>query len=234
MDLSWEKPLKPVIIKKKKRQMLYNKSLNLYKRKRTFDGINQLKYWKIIKKYINFKKKLNCLEIGSHEGQSAIFFLKNILLHKNSKLLCCDPWFKSHWLNLNPTNLCYEDVFNFNVKINKGGKKIKKFRGKNDSLYKKKWFKSEKYDIIYIDDIHTYESTILNIEKGFPQLKIGGVMIFDDYDAKYAIKEKYDKKGPAFWCDPVKKAVDAFIKKNKKNVKVIFHKYQMMILKTSN
>ena len=182
---SWESDKQ--IVKGKSRRLHYNKDLNLYKRQRTFDGIHHLVHWSVIPKHIDVNKQLKCLEVGSHEGQSAMYFLKNILKHPHSELLCCDPWIKSHWLNLTPSNLCYEDVFDFNIKnnINAGSYKINKYRGKNNQLYKEDWYQSDDntYDIIYIDDIHTYESTKLNIANGFPQLKVGGIMIFDDYDA---------------------------------------------------
>jgi len=244
MDSSWKKNREwesdKQIIKGKPRRLSYNKDLNLYKRQRTFDGIYHLGNWEVISKHIDVNKPLKCLEVGTHEGQSSMYFLKNILKNPKSKLLCCDPWIKSHWLNLNPSNLCYEDVFDFNVKnnIKLGSKnKLKKYRGKNSDLYKENWFKSKnnKYDIIYIDDIHTYESTKLNIENGFPKLKVGGIMIFDDYDKNFAIYGP-DKNGKdaAFWCDPVKKAVDELLKKEKNNIEIVFQEYQMIIKKIKN
>jgi len=230
---SWESDKQ--IVKGKSRRLHYNKDLNLYKRQRTFDGIHHLVHWSVIPKHIDVNKQLKCLEVGSHEGQSAMYFLKNILKHPHSELLCCDPWIKSHWLNLTPSNLCYEDVFDFNIKnnINGASYKITKYRGKNNQLYKEDWYQSDDntYDIIYIDDIHTYESTKLNIANGFPQLKVGGIMIFDDYDAKFATYEP-DKQGrdAAFWCDPVKRAVDEFVQSTNQ-IEIIFQQYQMIIKK---
>lgn len=234
MDNTWETVPKKnnIIIKGKSRQLEYNKDLNLYKRKRTFDGIHHLVHWNILSKYIDLNKPLKCLEIGSHEGQSAMYFLKYILNNPKSELICCDPWIKSHWLNLNPSNLCYEDVFDFNVRRNHGEDKIIKYDGLNSKLYKEPWFKNLKLDIVYIDDIHTYDSTVLNIKNCWPRLKTGGIMIFDDYEKKYAI---YDKKEAAKFCDPVKKAVGEFFfkeeEKNKKHIKVLFKQYQLIIQK---
>ena len=232
MDITFIKPQKPIILKGLKRQLRYNKQLNLYKRLRTFNGINKLYYWL---EYIKtpFNKKLNCLEIGSHEGQSAIFILKNILLHNESKLLCCDPFYKSHWNLIKKNAICYEDIFNFNMENNDKMKKIKKFIGLNSDLYKLDSFKKQNFDIVYIDDIHTYESTNLNILNCWSLINPGGYIIFDDYDANYAFKEKYDKKGAKFWCDPVKKSVDEFLDREK-TAKVIFKEYQIIIKKNLN
>jgi predicted O-methyltransferase YrrM len=223
-------PKDTVEIKNKTRQLLYNQDLNLYRRKRTFDGIIHLKHWNILNKYIDFEKPLNCLEIGTHEGQSAMYFLKYILKNPNSRLLCCDPFIKSHWLNLNPTNLCYEDVLDYNVKINNGENKIIKYRGLNTALFKETWFQDKTFDIIYIDDDHTYEHTLENIKNCFPKLKSGGVMIFDDYDAKYYIENKENDDGAKF-CYPVHRAVNEFIDKEQDHIKIIHKLYQIIIMK---
>ena len=222
-----------VEIKGKKRQLEYNEDLNLFKRRRTFDGIYHLKHWNILDKYFDFSKKVKCLEIGSHEGQSAMYFLHNILKNPESTLICCDPWIKSHWLNINPSNLCYEDVFDYNVKNNNGQNQIIKYNGTNTKIFVEPWFKKLKFDIIYIDDDHTYKHTIENITNCWPKLKKGGVIIFDDYDAQHYI---HTSSNPAHdegykYCIPVKKAVDEFITKNKKNINIIHKHYQILIQK---
>jgi hypothetical protein len=235
MNLEWEDEVKR--IKKKDRKLHYNEAINVYKRRRTFDGIRCLSEWLIIKDHINLKRKLNCLEVGSHEGQSSTFFLNYILLNPKSKLLCCDPWIKSHWIKNDPLGICYEDIFNYNMKKNDKHKQVKKFRGYNHDLYEKKWFHKEKYDIIYIDDIHTYESTKLNINNAYARLKKKGIIIFDDYDKKHFDMRNYKEgkdKPPSFWCDPVKKAVDQLIKKNKGDLKIIYKRYQIILQKLND
>jgi hypothetical protein len=212
-------------IKGKKRRLSINKELGIIKRRRTFNGLFYLDKWvPILEKHLDLDKKLNCLEIGSHEGQSATFFLKKILNHSDSKLLCCDPWFKSHWLNLRPSGLSYEDIFDLNIKDNP---KVKKYRGLNSNLYKEKWFEKQKYDIIYIDDIHTEKSMILNVKQCIPCLKKGGIIIFDDYDKNLALDYEYDRKTPKFWCDPVKKVVDALIDLGQ--MEILLKNYQVIL-----
>lgn len=233
-DSSWTKvPRNKILIKDKPRQLEYNKDLNLYKRLRTFDGINHLKNWDILENYMDLQRPLNCLEIGSHEGQSAMYFLKYILNNPKSSLICCDPWIKSHWLNIKPHNLCYEDIFDLNLNNNKGMDKIKKYRGTNSELFREKWFSDLRFDIIYIDDDHTYEHTLENIENCWPKLKEGGVMIFDDYDEKYFVNTSNNKAHDdgAHFCIPVKKAVDEFLEINSEGVEIIFKHYQILIRK---
>ncbi len=225
--LVYEKCLNQIVIKDKPRQVVYNKELNVYKRKRTFSGIVHLHHWSILNDYIDVNKPLHCLEIGSHEGQSTIYFLKHLLKHEKSSLLCCDPWIKSHWLNLHPTNLRYEDLFDFNIMNNDGQTQITKYRGLNTDLFKEEWFSETLYDIIYIGGGHAYKHALENINNCFPKLKSGGIIIFDDYDKHFA---DYDIDEAGKWCDPVKQAVDEFIKKTN-NIKIIHQLYQIIILK---
>lgn len=225
---------KAVKIRDKNRQLEYNEDLNLYKRKRTFDGINHLKHWGILDKYFDFNEKVECLEIGSHEGQAAMYFLHRILKNAKSTLMCCDPWIKSHWLEINPTNLCYEDVFDFNVENNNGENKIIKYDGTNTKMFKEPWFDEIAcYDIIYIDDDHTYKHTVENIKNCWPKVKEGGVMIFDDYDANHFVNTSSNPAHDigAKYCIPVKKAVDEFIENNKQNLTIIHKHYQILIRK---
>jgi predicted O-methyltransferase YrrM len=225
--MEWEKVEKN--IKGKIRRLHYNQELNLYKRRRTFCGIRCLIHWKILKKHINLNKILNCIEIGSHEGQSATYFLKHILTNKKSTLVCVDPWFKSSWSRTDPSVINYEDIFDLNMDNNDLNNQIIKYTGTNDQYYLLDRFKQKKIDIAYIDDIHTYESTKLNIEMLYPQMKKNGIMIFDDYDGDYC--DPNDKNAGHHWTDPVKKAVDEFIKDHRNDIKIIFQEYQIMIQK---
>jgi len=214
----------------KLRKLVYNKHLNLFRRQRTFSGILHLNHWNIIQDYIDLDSKLNCLEIGTHEGQSAMYFLKFILKNKDSKLLCCDPFIKSHWLYANPSGLCYEDVLDFNLKNNDTYNQVEKYIGKNSELYKDPEFSKMTFDIIYVDDDHTYLSTKLNIDHCWKALKVGGIIIFDDYNKEHYIEHKPNDGGEAF-CVPVYKALQEFLQSNQ-DYKIVFEKYQLILTKT--
>ena len=219
--------------KGKNRKFSYCEKYNVVKRSRTFDGLRCLpRSWGCLQNFLDLNGELNCVEIGSHEGQSATFFLKEILKNKDSKLTCVDPWIKSHWLKSDPTGLCYEDIFDLNMKLNDRYKQVQKFSGLNSDYYKTKEFKIQQFDIAYIDDIHTYESTCLNIKELYPQVIEGGIMIFDDYDCEYC--DPTDKNAGPQWTEPVKKAVDEFLEREKDNVEIIFQEYQIIIRKKHN
>jgi len=225
--MEWENT--SINIKNKDRQVCYNDELNLFKRKRTFCGIRCLNHWKCIGDHIDLTNKLTAIEIGSHEGQSAMYFLKNILINPESKLFCIDPWFKSSWSITDHSVLNYEDIFDLNKSNNDKNDQLIKYKGLNKDYYKTDEFKKLEIDIAYVDDIHTYESTKLNIDKLFPKLKIGGIIIFDDYDGKFC--DPNDPNAGYHWTDPVKKAVDEFIYYNINDIEVIFNNYQIIIKK---
>ena len=208
-------------IKEKNRKLSYCTELHLYKRIRTFNGIIHLHKWlPFTETLTSMDKPLKCLEIGTHEGQSAMFINKKILLHEDSSLLCCDPFIKSHWLNLRPTGLCYEDLWDYNHSNNK---KITKYRGKNSDLYKEDFFQNLSFDIIYIDDDHTSKNTKLNIENLVDKLNPGGLLIFDDYDYTKAILYADSAEN---YCTPVKTMVDELVK-----LPIIYKDYQIIFRK---
>lgn len=227
--MTWEKVL--VKLKDKERRLHYEKSLNLYKRRRTFDGIYALEGWSVLSKYINLDNPLNILEIGTHEGQSTTFFLKKIVKNKDSKITCVDPCYVSHWnRGKEDINLCYTDIFHLNMTNNDKDKIVDLFVGTGSDFYKTEQFENNKYDIVYIDDNHTYENTKLNIDKIFPRLSKGSIMIFDDYDKKYYNFVSTTKIGQDdLFCDGVHKAVNELL--HSEDVNIIYQRYQIIIQK---
>ena len=214
-------------IKGKDRKIDYCEELNLFKRPRTFNGIRSMIHWKYIADHIDLTKQLTCLEIGSHEGQSAMYFLKNILINPKSTLTCVDPFFKSSWSRTNQSIINYEDIWDLNKSNNDKNDQLIKYIGLNNDYYKTNTFNNTTFDIIYIDDIHTYESTILNIKECIPKLKIGGIIIFDDYDGNYC--DPNDPNAGFHWTEPVMKAIhDSSLIET---MEVVYRNYQVILKK---
>lgn len=220
-------PLNPIYFKGKfRKQFDYCPLLGSIKRRRTFSGIRTLYRWLIVQKHIDLTSPLRCLEIGSHEGQSASFFLRFILQNPQSKLTCVDPWYKSSWCRTDPTCLAYEDIFDYNMKsIDKQGQ-VSKFRGTGKQFYKSNEFKE--YDFVYIDDNHEYEGQLLNLDNIVPRVQKGGVIIFDDVEGRYC--DPNDKNAGHHWTDPVKKAIDDWIKVNPNKLQCIHSWYQRVYI----
>jgi len=212
-------------LKGKERRIEYCEELNLYKRPRTFNGIRCLNKWTCIADHIDLNNELTCLEIGTHEGQSAMYFLRNILINPKSTLTCVDPFFKSSWSRTDPSIINYEDIWDYNKSNNDFNDQLIKYTGLNSDYYKTKTFNDTTFDIIYIDDIHTYESTMLNIKQCIPKLKNGGIIIFDDYDGKYC--DPNDPNAGYQWTEPVMKAIDDSSLID--TMEIVYKEYQLIL-----
>jgi predicted O-methyltransferase YrrM len=120
--------------------------------------------WPIIFKDIPSNAKLNILEIGSYEGRSTIWFCNRF---KNSKITCVDIFVKDKEAN-----------FNNNIKETKIEHRITKVKGVSWKALKKV---DDKFDIIYVDAGHTVQEAMTDLCLSWPMLKVGGILIFDDY-----------------------------------------------------
>jgi predicted O-methyltransferase YrrM len=221
-------PFKHIELKGKVRKQLdYCPLLGSIKRRRTFNGIRTLYKWLITQKHLDLDLPLRCLEIGSHEGQSASFFLRYILKNPHSTLTCVDPWYKSSWCRTEPTTLAYEDIFDYNMKNIDKLNQVTKFRGTGKQFYKSTEFQ-ESYDFVYVDDNHEYEGQLLNLDNLVPRIRRGGFIIFDDVEGKYA--DPLDKNAGYHWTDPVKKAIEDWIKVNPQKLRCIHSWYQRIYI----
>ena len=122
-------------------------------------------YWhKIIIK--NFKT-FSYLEIGSWEGNSALFVLKN---YTTNNVVCVDLWVNDNEIN--------ENLENFKLNIKDFKNKFSFFRENSDSFFLKN---NEKFDIIYIDGSHEPTQVNKDLNNAWYFLNINGILICDDY-----------------------------------------------------
>lgn len=105
------------------------------------------------------------LEIGSWEGRSAVWLLKNILTGEGSTLECCDYGYKADTFRANTapwadrvTLRCGASYLML-TELRSGGE----------------------FDFIYVDGDHTPFGVLRDATLAWPLLKVGGLMIFDDY-----------------------------------------------------
>jgi hypothetical protein len=136
---------------------------------------NNAFYWDIFfKKFSLYKKKLQILEIGSFEGYSSVFFLKNF---KNSKLTCVDLW-KNNKEQKKFSMTKTERIFDKNTYIYK--KNLLKLKQSSDHFFKKNYNKNKFFDIIYVDGDHFYKTVFRDLINSYNVLKKNGLMIIDD------------------------------------------------------
>lgn len=158
-------------------------------------------YWnKILNK--NFKK-FSYLEIGSWEGNSALYILKN---HSTENVVCVDLWdIDNNFKELNKKNFD-----NFVKNLKEFENKYSYFKTTSDDFFLKN---NQFFDVIYIDGWHGTSQVNKDISNSWKFLKIGGIIICDDYFYGDIYKNSY-KDIPA-------PAINNFIKENKKNLKIL-------------
>ncbi len=128
---------------------------------------NQIPTWsKLLKKFEN--RKINILEIGSYEGRSATFMLEYL---PYSTITCIDPFFGD-------TNE------RFTSNMQSYGDRVIKIRSKANPILHDLNEAERKYDLIYIDGDHRRQPTFSHSVLSWPLLKIGGIIIWDDYKWK--------------------------------------------------
>ena len=152
-------------------------------------------------------KIINILEIGSYEGRSAIFFLN---FFNRSNITCVDPYFDSSYKNLNKI---YK-IFRKNMKPFKNFK-IKKMLS-SEFFFRNKNY----YDLIYIDGSHDEKDVYNDLINAYSFAKIKSYILLDDF----LWRKNSTHKVPI-------DAINLFIKKYNKKVKIIYCYEQMLIQK---
>ena len=209
------------------------KILSIFKKKK-------FKYYKIIHKKILKKKKITAdffspnsyhffsvlckvkkdaayLEIGSYEGNSALFVEYNF---PSFKIYCVDTWssidnidFDKEYKGMNINEV--EKNFDYNIKNKKNIFKIKNTSDKffeNNNLF---------YDVIYVDGYHLAEQVLRDCMNSWKFLKKNGYLICDDYIWNFYSKIK---DNPCF-------AINQFLLKIKNEFEIILVTRSQIFLK---
>jgi hypothetical protein len=125
--------------------------------------------------------KLNYLEIGAHAGHNIISFAKHYGVHPESRLYCIDPWCDyNDYPEYKGKQLTIYNQFLANLKAVDLESKIIPIRGFSNEEVPK--FQDSFFDIIYIDGNHQPEYVLEDAVLSFRKLKVGGYLIFDDYN----------------------------------------------------
>lgn len=129
-------------------------------------------------KFADFKGKpnLNYLEVGPFEGRSFYWVMDNILTHPTTKATAIDVF--------ETGNSAYyigefERRFRKNAKISGREKDITIIKG--FSQVELRPLPLDSFDLIYIDGSHSANDVMSDALLSWGLLKVGGMMIFDDY-----------------------------------------------------
>ncbi len=161
------------------------------------------------------------LEVGSYEGRSAIWALRNLAVEEGSRVLCVDPWVKDELFERFKSNIhAAAQWLKSNEPNHKG--EIHYVRGYSQNALRDR---HGPFDGIYIDGDHQAKSCLTDAVLAWQLLKPGGFMIFDDYQWDY--KSPHDKATKIPAC----KGIDAFLKFWQNELTVVHHGYQVIVRK---
>lgn len=148
-------------------------------------------------------------EVGSFEGRSALWFLGHVLTSPASSLWCFDPWEVSGDV---------EARFDFNTRGVRDLGRLKKVKGDVWDLAK---LPAGYFDAIYVDGDHRAFACLTDGIVAWRALKLGGVLMFDDYGLG---PPGFPQYGPALGIDAFLAAADGRYKSLSTGAQVIVQK----------
>lgn len=191
---------------------------------------------------MNKVKAKRCLEVGCYEGQATVFMIQHETVEE---VFCIDTWAGSIEHVAGGMSAAKDEKaidmakvearFDHNVKLARDNKK-----GANTTVHKMKGPSRhilgglntlpqliEYFDLIYIDGDHSAKGVLADATMAWPLLRIGGLMIFDDY-----------LWGDMFALHPLtapKLGIDSFINSYKDETRIVagIPLYQLLVEKTS-
>lgn len=141
---------------------------------------SNIPYWhQFLSNFGFYDRDIKTLEIGSWEGMSTLYILSTLPRAKHTSV---DTWAGADEHQGDELLNRIENHFDRNTIKYKD--RLTKFKGTSFNFFNSV-IGSENFDLIYIDGSHHTDDVLIDAIKGFEQLKIGGLMIFDDYFWKY-------------------------------------------------
>ena len=123
-------------------------------------------------KYLNFlNENFNYLEIGTYEGNSAMFVANTF---PKSKVYCVDNWNKTEEYGDQNFDIV-EKNFDYNTS---SFNNILKFKNNSDDFFKKN---NTLFEVVYIDGYHRDFQVLKDCRNAWKILKRNGLLICDDY-----------------------------------------------------
>jgi predicted O-methyltransferase YrrM len=164
---------------------------------------------------------LRMLEIGCHQGRSAVWMLENVLTHPESRMTCVDPFIDiADGTSSSPGT---RELFTRNV-IGNFPDKVELHVGYSSRVLKSPPLMAQQFDIIYVDGDHHAVNVLEDAVLAFRLLRVNGIMIFDDY-----LGGGIDMFGD---CNALT-AINAFMNFYGAYLRVVAVGYQLVVFKTA-
>ena len=131
---------------------------------------SNIKVWSGILAPFVGQPDLRYLEVGVSEGRSALWMLENVLTHPTAFAVCVDPFRDSYGA---------EGRFYANLKKSGCANRVEVLKGYSQIVLRT--LPLESFDIVYVDGGHRAPDVLEDGVLSYRLLKLGGVLIFDDY-----------------------------------------------------
>lgn len=177
---------------------------------------NLPKWLQVLEKEDFKSKPLAVLEIGSWEGRSVCFFMTYL---PKATLVAVDTWQGGDEHQDYSQLGAIEQQFDGNVRA--FGGRVQKAKGTSLAFFLSRP-KEQQFDLIYVDGSHAVDDVICDAIKAFECLKVGGILIFDDYTWTYY---KNARRNPAA-------AINAFLQMKKGEYEILAVYNQLILKKT--
>lgn len=124
-------------------------------------------------------RPINYMEIGVYKGNTSRWVLDNVLAHKDSTLVGIDPWdtIANPYVNMDWGSL-KQGLEDIRLKYSP---RVRWITGRSCDVLRNLYFDNRSFDLIYVDGDHYTMRVLYDFFLTWPLLKIGGIMVFDDY-----------------------------------------------------
>lgn len=167
------------------------------------------------------RKPATGLELGTWKAQFAEWLLDNILADPGSQLWCVDTFEGSEEHALAGLD-CSGLERDARARLERFGSKAQIFRSRSDNALRG-FLRDDRFDFIYVDAAHDAMNVLRDGVLAFDLLKVGGVMVFDDYEWTSMEQE----------VDRPKMAIDAFLACYARRLEVIGVGWQVAVRKVA-
>ena len=126
------------------------------------------------------KDNLNFLQLGVFTGDASVWLCENVLTGKNCSLTDVDTWLGSDDVEVYQSMDMNHVFGTYQEKVLGFSETVRTVRCETVDFLKRE-NEDEDYEFVYVDGDHTAIGVILDAELVWPQLKVGGILAFDDY-----------------------------------------------------
>ncbi|KAL8634734.1 MAG: hypothetical protein Q9228_007692 [Teloschistes exilis] len=173
-------------------------------------------------------KKLNALEIGSFEGGSTTWILDRLMNHPASTMVAIDT-FEGGMEHQGQDGSAFplsslEQRFRQNVSMCQHHAKLQVLKMRSDEGLMQLLREKRRFDLIYVDASHVAIDVLQDAVVCWRLLKVGGMLVFDDYSWKGYLEDCYNPRV----------AIESFIKCAAPEIETEETESQLWVRKVAN